>query len=787
MQPHKRRAPYSTGIATLLTFAACNEPPTGTPPPEASATPPAATQTQTQTQSLQQAAHPQADFAVTVVSAPGSARSGEHFPAAVTVCNQGTETGSTLVSLYQSADTVITSDVPLTPASDQRLEQFGTPPLAPGQCHTETVHARASANIQGTYFLGAIAMPSNASEPNLQDNVRASAPFGIGDRPDFVVTSVTGPSSITPGQPFPATVTVCNPGTAPGTPNVALYLSADGVITPDVPLTPTSDLLLGARPLNTLPPGQCQTETLTVSASVQREGAYHLGAIVDPNQAVQELVEINNTHASTRIGVGSRPDFVVTSVTGPESALPGHALSGSVQVCNQGTRPGGSPVEFYLTADDILTPQMPPSPFSDVWMGMQLSGTLAPGACKTLSFTHAPPGISHGSYRLGAIANPMGDAQGELRLDNNTGLSPRFGIGMGPDLIVTAINGPVSHAMGQTLSASVEVCNQGTASAGGTQVSLSLVAGSGARALVGSANVNPLAAAACETVVVAGTPHMLADGTHTLDAHVDPSATVSELVEDNNTRVGHRVGVGMRPDLVIRAITGPASLQPGQPLTADIEVCNQGTLPADTTVDLFVSSDAVITPAADVFVRQVYTNVLGPGDCQVVTATGDTFGVTPGAKYLGAIADVPNAVPELFEDNNAHTGPRLGVGNGPDFIVKSVTAPATITLGTPIAATLEVCNQGNQTGHTPVELFLSQDAVITPPGGPNQPGDYPLRMLFTDPIQPGQCQTLSTLAHGGGSGTGTYHLGAIANFTRMSPELIYDNNTQVSAPFTIVY
>ncbi|WP_194717551.1 CARDB domain-containing protein [Comamonas sp. JC664] len=735
---------------------------------------------------MQQPTYPQADFAVTAVSGPASVRSGDFLPAVVTVCNRGTATETTLVSLFLSADTVITPDTPPTPASDQRLAQFGTPSLAPGQCHTETVHAHASVSVQGTYFLGAIARPSNAFEPNLQDNTRGSAPIGIGARPDFVVTSVTGPTSVTSGQSFPASVTVCNPGTEPGAPNVALYLSADGVITPEVPLTPASDVLLGARPLGTLAPGQCGTETLTVSAAVQREGAYHLGAIVDPAQAVAELVEINNTHTATRIGVGSRPDFVVTSVTGPDSALPGQALSSSVQVCNQGTTPGSAPVELYLTADDLVTPQMPPSPFADVWMGMQPSGTLEPGACKSLSFLHTPPGVAPGAYRLGAIVNPVGDAAGELRLDNNTGLSPRFGIGVGPDLVVTAINGPVSHAMGQPLSATVEVCNQGTSAAGGTQVALSLASSAGAGASVGAANVSPLAADACETVFVAGTPPMLVDGTYALNAQVDPSAVVNELVEDNNVRVGHRVGVGMRPDLVIRAITGPASLQPGQPLSADVEVCNQGTTAADASVDLYVSSDADITPGADVHVGRVYSNLLGPGDCQVVTVAGNTFGVTPGAKYLGAVADAPNHVPELFEDNNVHTGPRLGVGNGPDFIVKTVTAPATLTLGAPIAVTLEVCNQGNQTGGTPVELFLSQDTFIQPPTGPGQPGDAPLRALFTDPIPPGQCQTLSTLAHGGG-GTGTYYVGAIANLNRFAPELIYDNNTQVSAPVTFVY
>ena len=164
--------------------------------------------------------------------------------------------------------------------------------------------------------------------------------------------------------------------------------------------------------------------------------------------------------------------------------------------------------------------------------------------------------------------------------------------------------------------------------------------------------------------VVTGTPQT-PPGTYTLVAQAAPAATQGELVEDNNLRVGHRVGVGMASDFVIRALTAPASIQPGQPLTADIEVCNQGTLADYTSVDLYVSSDAVITPSEDVRVSRVSMNYLAPGDCQVVAAWGSTSGVTEGVKHLGAIADVTNSEPELFEDNNAHTAAGWAWATGP--------------------------------------------------------------------------------------------------------------------------
>ena len=790
MNARRRRTRCATGIATLLTVAACGETPSGNNPNPGDAANFSAREN-TREQTLQQAGYPSPDFAVTSVKGPASVREGEWFATTVEVCNQGTEPGATTVRLFLSADPVITSDDPLTPASDLRLEQIHLAGLAPGQCQTETVNVRASVTIQGAYFLGAIAKPA-PGETNTLDNVRTGNAIGIGNRPDFVVTSVTGPTSVMPGQAFPATVTVCNPGTAPGTPNVELYLSADTVVTPASPLTPASDLPLGTRSMNMLAPGQCQTETLNVSASVHREGAYYLSAIVDPAQSVSELIEDNNTLAATRLGVGAAPDFVVASVTGPSSALPGQPLTSSVQVCNQGTQPGGTLVELYLTQDDIITPHVPPNPFTDVRLGGQASGMLEPGTCRTLSFTGNPGGVAEGAYALGAIIDPLRGAT-ELILDNNTRLSPRFGIGTSPDLIVASVSGPTSFKQGDPVAATVRLCNQGTAPAGATQVELFLTSSSAARVPMGTASVNALAPNECQTTSLTGTPAPISEGTYTLGARVDPAKAVAELIEDNNVGTGNRIGVGWRPDFVIKSVTGPASIQPGQPLTAHIEVCNQGTLTDQTLVDLYVSSDAIITPhmpsqsSPDVFVNRTPTDMIAPGDCQTVTIEGNTYGVMEGANYLGAAVDVPNNIPEFFEDNNVHTGSRLGVGNRPDFVVVSVTGPLSARPGTPITATLEVCNQGTQPGSTPVELFLSQDTVITPPTAPGVPSDYPLGLTFTNNLAPGQCETRSVQVNTGSAGLGDYYLGAISDVGNAVPELIEDNNSRTGTRISFEY
>ena len=89
-----------------------------------------------------------------------------------------------------------------------------------------------------------------------------------------------------------------------------------------------------------------------------------------------------------------------------------------------------------------------------------------------------------------------------------------------------------------------------------------------------------------------------------------------------------------------------------------------------------------------------------------------------GAYYLGAVIDAQNTQPELMEDNNSNSGYRMGVGNRADFIVKSVTGPASAQPGQQVTAQVEVCNQGTMDGSTDVEVYLSADAVITPPAPP---------------------------------------------------------------------
>ncbi|MCP3166335.1 CARDB domain-containing protein [Myxococcus qinghaiensis] len=770
-----------TGLATMLAVSACEEAPGPVQVDGATESAPV----EAQRSALNGAPVP--DFVVTSVTGPASIQDGGMFDASVTVCNQGTlPSSSTEVELYLSADAVITAEVPLTPASDRRLGQLFVEPLQPGGCQTRTTRVQAVASIPGAYFLGAIVNPRRGGlETDWSNNTRASASFGVGSLPDFVVTSVTGVASVAPGQSFAALVTACNVGTVPGAPVVKLYLSADVVITSEVPLRPTSDTLLGEVSLGMLSPGQCQTESKTVTASVAREGAYTLGAIADPAQAVSELIEDNNTKAGSRLGVGLRPDFVVTSVTAPASVAPGQPLTVSAEVCNQGTVRGTAPVELYLTADEVITPHVPPNPQTDTRLGTQDTGPLEPGACRTVSFTSTPSGLAPGTYHVGAIVDPA-RMLNELDADNNTRLSAKLGVGFGPDLVVGTLSGPPSVAPGQPLSASVQVCNQGTAPSSGGQVELFLsddAVISAADRSLGQVGLGTLNAQECRTLSFASGASV-PEGAYFLGALVDRGNVVPELLEDNNARSGAKLGVGLRPDFVVTSVTGTLAVQVSEWLTANITVCNQGTTPGLGAVELYVSRDAVITPrvgsqpSADAYVGSAYPSApLAPGACETVSVTGMPHGILEGTYFLGAVVDPSQLEVELLEDNNATPGTRLGVGYRPDFVVTSVTAPTPLPLGAPFTASFQVCNHGTQPGVTHLELFLSEDAVITPPAGPGAPG-ADLHVGFTPPfnLAPGQCETGTAPGFASVPFPGAWYLGAVADVGNSTQELFEDNN-----------
>ncbi|MFY2556684.1 CARDB domain-containing protein [Corallococcus terminator] len=788
------------------------------------------------------------DLIITELSSPPSVPQGGYFTVAVTVCNQGTvSVPSVRTQLFLSTDTVLTPTGPGAPPMDQSPigEVLTQTTLNAGACVRRSVSVYAAqppvSPGPGAFYLGAIVDdPASVQELREDNNAYAKELIGVGNRPDLIITELRGPASVPDGQSFQVQVRVCNQGTTYANAHAArLFLSTDNVLTPMGPGAPPTDQSeVGMVQLPLLNPGQCATRTASAQAWLppagQGAGSYFLGAIVDDPSSVQELREDNNTYAKERIGVGNRPDLVVTALTSPASLSSGQSWPFSVTVCNQGTTQSYSTMaQLYLSLNATVTPMGPmgPPPSSQSPMGYISIPGLAPGQCVTRGenlWASLPPFPTEATaFYLAAIVDDPSSVQ-ELREDNNVFVKGLVGMGNRPDLIVTDVSVPPTLSPGQSFTASVTVCNQGTTSSSSTNAQLYLSMdttltpmspGPGGppptdQAPLGMIGLPSLSPGQCTSrsanVWVNYPMDGQGEGAYYVGAIVDEPASVQELREDNNAFVKGLVGVGNRADLVITAMTGPASFNSSQSFTATVTFCNQGLQSSPSTnAQLYLSTDTTLTPMSagpggppldQVPLGSLSVPSLNAGAC--LTRSGSFYGSPPppdgtgdGAYYLAAIVDDPSSVQELREDNNVFVKGLIGVGNRPDLVVTALNVPQVLQNGQSFTASVTVCNQGTTSSYsTQAQIYVSTDTVLTPmlygPGGSPATDQSPAGYVPLPSLNPGQCATRSTTAWAGlppdaqGS-DGAYYVGAIVDDPASVQELREDNNSFVKGPIGI--
>ncbi|WP_309243013.1 CARDB domain-containing protein, partial [Hyalangium versicolor] len=474
-------------------------------------------------------------------------------------------------------------------------------------------------------LLGVVGCGAPEGTPEGRSGAKVSLQ-GLSTAPDFVVTKVTAPASSMPENSFQTTVEVCNRGgTGSGT-DVNLYFSDDDVITPD-------DFWAETLYVGYLSPGQCESQSVWLTASVPTPGPWYVGAYADPYGSQLESDEGNNGLASPVMGIGMGADFVVTSVKGPASAESGQYITTQVTVCNRGTQGGSVDVEVYLSADEFIHPNTSPGVSEDSYVGSAFSEYLTPGQCRTVPVSgsaQSPEPGSEGAYYVGAVADPH-EGRPELIEDNNALAGYRMGVGYGPDFVITSVTGSASAEEGQRMTAQVTVCNRGTRGSY-TDVEVYLSAddvinfdtspGPGEDSYVGSAYIDYLSPGRCTTVPVEGNVSLPApgfEGPYYVGAVADPHGNREELIEDNNTLAGYRMGVGYGPDFVVTSVTGPAGAESGQHIITQVTVCNRGTRVRYAEVAVYLSTDADIRasvtpdPAGDSMLGSAPIDYLAPG------------------------------------------------------------------------------------------------------------------------------------------------------------------------------
>ncbi|WP_426567917.1 CARDB domain-containing protein [Streptomyces canus] len=221
-----------------------------------------------------------------------------------------------------------------------------------------------------------------------------------------------------------------------------------------------------------------------------------------------------------------------------------------------------------------------------------------------------------------------------------------------PDLTVAELSwSPASPSEADPITVDATVRNTGTAAAPATTVDVSLEG-----TVAGSAAVRALAAG--ESVKVPVTVGKRPMGGYTVSAVVDPTDTVAELDNSNNSRNAATklvVGQAPGPDLEVTGITTtPAGPAVGAKVTFAVAVRNRGTspVPAGSVTRLTVGG-TTLTGTTDGI----------PAGGSTTVAIGGSWTATSGGATLTATADATGVVAETNENNNVFAR-SLVVGRG---------------------------------------------------------------------------------------------------------------------------
>jgi hypothetical protein len=374
--------------------------------------------------------YPPADVAVTAVSAPDTAWSGQVLAVSWSVQNVGS--GPTLATswgenVYLSADSLIDG-------SDYRLATLthgGA--LAPGATYNAQVSGTIPNGMSGTYYA---IVREDVTDAYGGNNLRASAmplTIRLTPAPDLVVTAFSCDAQGTAGQPLAVRWTVGNQGpgvTVPGRWGTALYLSTDAVLE-------GSDLLLGTAARSSgLMPGETASESLTVSLPGWASGPFYLFAKTDAGNEVYEGSGESNNTARTQFMIYLPPpaDLVVQEVTVPLTAIPGEPVTISWTLANVGTNAVSGQVynAVYVSADtswEVADPllavqsmyvSLPPGGAQRYTQRVSLEQAYRADALGNITATL--PGVPPGAY-YGVVRTNVRNTLRELTTANNVGVS----------------------------------------------------------------------------------------------------------------------------------------------------------------------------------------------------------------------------------------------------------------------------------------------------------------------------------------------------------------------------
>jgi len=197
---------------------------------------------------------------------------------------------------------------------------------------------------------------------------------------------------------------------------------------------------------------QCLTMPISIYAPYSA-GDVFIGAIADPYDYENELVEDNNVSATLAVQYVDGPDLAVTAVQAPPVLGEWDNARFTVTVCNRGSQSSWSgQVKAYLSLDQEVT-------MADYEVGNQPLGELLPGQCTMIPVDIMSQSGYQGEYYAGAIVESFSAPDVNSANDGMTGDS--IIVGNGVDIAIVEISAPSRVPLWTEFEIMVTLCNQG--------------------------------------------------------------------------------------------------------------------------------------------------------------------------------------------------------------------------------------------------------------------------------------------------------------------------------------
>ncbi|MBX9255662.1 type I secretion C-terminal target domain-containing protein [Desmonostoc muscorum CCALA 125] len=611
------------------------------------------------------------DLVVTDAQAPTTAAVGETISVSWTVKNLGTN--RTLANWY---DYIYISDDQFFDSNDIYLSsRSGETLLAPGDNYTATLDIDLATNLtRGDVYDGPrqryllfVADGSNSQdETNETNNVFAKAITlkAPGGGVDLVVTAANAPTSATLNERISVSWTVTNQGTYTA---FSYWSWSDYVYISNDQFFDSNDSYLTSRSGQRLLASGSYTTTLDIDIPNNlATGDVYLLFVTDTENYQVETNETNNVFAKAITIKGSGDvDLVITDVQAPITGILYDEISVSWTVKNQGTDTAFADWydEVYISDDQFFDSS---DRYLESFEARQNTPLAAGGSYTTNLGVELPSDLGTGQRYL-LFVTDLGNQQGETNKTNNvfakaiTINAPEDDGGDNVDLVLTNAQAPTIAGLGETISVSWTVTNQGTDTAFSNWFDIVSISGSNSSYV--EADSLLLSERSVRTSIAGGSsytitlditlpieptrPYPYGEGSiisllgqQYLLFRANESRNQNETDESNNSFI-LPITVKKAVDLVVSAAEAPNTATLGETISVSWTVTKEGTSPAlgSWNDSVYISKDQYLDEG-DMFVTTRSGGNLAAGASYTATQniTVPVWGDT-GDVYLLFVAD----------------------------------------------------------------------------------------------------------------------------------------------------